>query len=32
MPNLIIKPEDRRNVIAYILSLRRGNKPESNGV
>ncbi len=32
MPNLIIAPEDRRNVIAYILSLRRGNKPESNGV
>ena len=32
MPNLIIAPEDRRNVIAYILSLRRGNKAESNGV
>lgn len=32
MPNLIIAPEDRRNVIAYILSLRRGNKQDGNGV
>ncbi|MEQ1867248.1 MAG: cytochrome c [Micropepsaceae bacterium] len=28
MPNLIIAPEDRRNIIAYILSLRRAKKPD----
>jgi mono/diheme cytochrome c family protein len=32
MPNLIIAPEDRRNVIAYILSLRRARKPDATGV
>ena len=32
MPNLIISPEDRRNIIAYILSLRRAKKPEPTGV
>ncbi len=32
MPNLIIAPEDRRNVIAYILSLRRAKKPDAVGI
>ena len=32
MPNLIIAPEDRRNVIAYILSLRRAKTPATTGV
>ena len=32
MPNLMITPEDRRNVIAYILSLRRATKPEATGI
>lgn len=32
MPNLIISPEDRRNIIAYILSLRRAKKPEPSSV
>ena len=31
MPNLIIAAEDRRNVVAYIFSLRRGKKPSTSG-
>jgi len=32
MPNLIIEAEDRHNVIAYILSLRRTKNPEHAGI
>jgi len=32
MPNLIIAPEDRRNVIAYILSLRRIKERDASGI
>ena len=29
MPNLIIAPEDRQSVIAYIMSLRRQKPPST---